>query len=470
MRLLYLDAHGLIVCRKLRGQLCLEGEFAATEAGIEAFAHYAHAHRRSTFRLVTDLADESYHFEILPQLRGADRRVLLARKRTQSLPPTPFATTVPAGPAGGRQENVLHIGITRAALLEPWLAALNTAQVALASAHCAAQSAPRLFKPSEAPTLILTRTRAGLRQMFLQGRYLRFSRLTPLPAAGPLTLDDWLSEAEKTRQYLIRERALDHGTPLILKLVGEGLQPQAPRFASFDISTFAPADLARPLGLTRLPAALAVESLLLWALQKTPPREQLAPATARRHHQLAKTRRQVYAASVVAALAAGVFIADRAVDTERLHDATHALPPLAALAPTEAPAGLPALREITRAHDNLARRSLGPVPLLTALSRELDTHPAIELDALEWALVTSGTRTVIERIQFTGHLSQTLADPRAQLEAVSQFTRSLSDTARLEVSITRLPIDIAPDKTLNSQSTPPPGQAPFALTLTRSLP
>ncbi|MEY3201451.1 MAG: hypothetical protein RIR70_1001, partial [Pseudomonadota bacterium] len=174
-RILYLDAQQLqALAAAPRGALAQEGVFAADEAGLARFTEYLRTHRRALFRLVVDVSEEAFLQDRIPALSGADREALIDRRATQALAGSPYRTAESLGRLQGeprRDEEILIFGIHRATLLEPWLKALADAGVALAGMHSLAQCGPLLLKALSSPppprALIILRTPAGLRHVYL---------------------------------------------------------------------------------------------------------------------------------------------------------------------------------------------------------------------------------------------------------------------------------------------------------------
>ena len=479
-RLLYLDANQLTAVAKAgRGQLILEGEFPTNEQGLEDFAAYLRAHARSVFRLITDLAEESFITESLPRLSGPDRRAVIIRRREQALPGSPFSAAISLGhdnTGGRRQEQFLFFGIHRANLIEPWLKAINDAGVALASLSLVAQSAPYLLSridPANAAAraLILLRTRTGLRQIFIEQGRLRFSRVTP-QSPGEHAPQIWLEEADKTRQYLIRERALNRGEALNVYLIGAHA-PNAPNTTLPGLNCLAVSThtLAAKLGLKPSAHAardLGAELLALWSAHRQPPKAQLAPPAARLHNTARRIRGGLYALSAACALAATVATLALIHQSQNLTAATPKRTPITFAAQTSGQHTLAPLRGLMQSYDQLVAHSRGPEPLLELLSRALDANPQIELERIEWQ-ATSATRGFAEQLTVSGHLADDTPDMREQLEAVNRLHASLQSTSGVEASLTRLPIDIEPGKTLRSQDAEAIPAGRFAVTVSKPL-
>ena len=79
--LLYLTHAGLQAWSWNKGTLKEIARFASNDDGIKAFSAHLTRHPQTRYTLVADLADEAFHLETLPRLRGRDRSPLVARRR-----------------------------------------------------------------------------------------------------------------------------------------------------------------------------------------------------------------------------------------------------------------------------------------------------------------------------------------------------------------------------------------------------
>jgi hypothetical protein len=211
---LHLDATQLVAYRWRAGNVTESARFAANADGHAAFAEFLRQRPDGLYLMLCDLADESFVSEMVPFVRGPDRSALIRRKLSQLFFGTPLACarSLGRGRTGRRDEQILFCSLTRPATLEPWLAALRSAEVALSGIHSVAlASEPVLecMRLTEGQTLLLHVSAAGVRQSFFENGRLRFSRLTPLTALSSNDLPRACAEeARRLHPYLLSQRLI----------------------------------------------------------------------------------------------------------------------------------------------------------------------------------------------------------------------------------------------------------------------
>lgn len=434
-RVLIVDAAGLIALCETQSAMVLEAEFPASPEGISEFSRYVRGHRGSIFRLLTDLAEESYQTQTLPRLHGLDRADFLKRKRAQSFPQSPYCADQKLE-RRARQESVLLFGITRAATLDPWLDALEESEGLLGGIHTLAQAAALIIPAPRG--LALLRTRSGLRQVFIDDGKLRFSRATPLAPEGATP---WLEEADKTRHYLLRERVIDRNTPLPVWLLDDTPPPE--NLEGLECQMLVPGRVCTRLKLAHKPKAHLAASLAARALLRRPPAIQLAPPSRRRRHTLRRAGLALHGISAALALCLAItslsnwwaredFLAQRARLGPRNTSAI--------AAPTQDPSAT--TRALVLAFDQLEKNSPRPLDLLTPLSTALDHHPQIELERIEWQASPFGSNTPgAEQLVLHATLkTDTSPSPQQKIDIINAFTQQLERTP-LTVKILSLPIE-----------------------------
>lgn len=204
--LLRLDDAGLDAWRADRSGATCIASFAAD--GVGAFGAWLRQQPPARrYRLMLELGDEAFEVEDLPQVRGRDRHALLARRLAAHFPDPAFAAVVPLGSAGAPagHERVLFTGLTRPALLGPWMDALRAAgarlELLVSAPRLLAHFAPRALGLGT-DVVVASFTRAGMRLSHLAQGRLHFSRLLAHCSAEATVADRlWLDELERTRRY-----------------------------------------------------------------------------------------------------------------------------------------------------------------------------------------------------------------------------------------------------------------------------
>lgn len=491
-RFLYVYGDHLAAFLWQAGAVKEEGRFAPDEAGQEAFAHYLAKHRGSNYSLLADIAEEGFQHEILPYAQGADRRAMLVRKLGQLFYGAPLAASISCGreKEGRRDEKFLFMALTRPQLFEPWLAALRAAEAPLSGVYSLAQLGeqilPRLQGAGEC-RLLVSITRAGIRQSFFENGRLRFSRLTVLPPGEPRKLAaSCAEEVVKIHQYLLGQRLLQRGVPLPLVALVHPAQLSVFREYCGGMDGIAASlhDLhaaAKACGLKTPPPDTNSEALFLHLLAKKPPREQLAQPAELRFHRLWQMRAALKGFGAVALAGCLLFAAHQYIDAFMLRDKTtdvlaqaqadsekhqaiqNTFPPM--------PASTDQLRAVIDRYERLEKRSDTPKTLFLAISRALDASPRVDIERIQWSLgealdsappqagmqapkpaagATAG-KTMQAQAVIDGLLPASLAaDQRAQIDAVNAFADALRRDAALRVDVERMPFDIESGKSFKS--------------------
>jgi hypothetical protein len=479
-RLLYLDATGLAVYAWAARQIIPLGHFSNGEEGLERFAGFLSEQPSGTvYQLLADVVEEGFHCEALPHVRGADRAAMLTRKRSQHLFGSPYATELSLGrEAGGRRdERVLFVGLTRPAALDPWLEALAKVEAPLAAIHTLpllADSMPAPFgNKSEAARLMMVRTPAGIRQIFLERGRLRFSRLSSRLDTGLEGLAPTLAEeANRTQAYLASQRLIPRNEPLPVTVLANpaeaaSLAPHLPATPHLAMGFADLAALGQRIGLKGpCPDSDALPLFLHWMVRK-PGGLQLAPSSARRFHFLRQVRLGAYGVGTAAFFGCLVVAAKLWVDSRELQrnieqvslqarsDAgryaalIYGLPPL--------PAPLEALQSLMTRIDRQTQAPASPLPALMVLSHALDETPALSLEAVEWrappavpakgaaGLGAPGPTELDVRLRFPPQARDDRRGLVNQSESLAQLLR-LSPGATAQ--ITRMPVELESDRTL----------------------
>ena len=476
-RLLYLDASGLAAYAWTGRQIVPLGRFANGEDGLGRFSRFlAEQPAGTSYQLLADMVEESFHCEALPYVRGADRTAMLARKRSQHFFGSPYATELSLGreSSGRRDERVLFVGLTRPAALEPWLEALAAEEAPLAAIHTPpllADSMPAPFRnKGETARLVMALTPAGIRQIFLERGRLRFSRLSSRLDSRLEGLASVLAEeASRSQAYLASQRLIPRNEPLPVTVVVNSADAAllAPHLSAMPQLAFGFADLealARSAGLkSPCPNSDALPLFLHWMVRK-PGGPQLAPSPVRRFHFLRQIRLGAYGLGTAAFFGCVVVAAKLWVDSRELArqvqqvslqtrgDAGRYAALIDGLPPLPAP--LETLQALMTRVDRQAQASATPLPALVVLSHALDEMPSLSLESVEWRAPTSpgpgsagrwGPTELDARLRFPPQAQDDRRGLVSQSEALAQ---SLRRTPGVTAQITRMPVELESDRTL----------------------
>lgn len=466
--LLYLTHAGLQAWSWHKGALKEIARFSSDDDGIKAFSAHLTRHPQARCTLVADLADEAFHLETLPFLRGRDRSQLIARRQAQLHLDTPYVAQLSLGreAGGSRNERLLIAALTRPATLRPWLAELGRTETVLTGVHSVAQLGTALLrqaKPAPPRALLVHTSPAGLRISCFEHGLLRFSRL--VPGLGPSTTGLWQTcrdEVQRTAQYLFGQRALDRGNATPVLVLAHPDQHAAIHMACPDSPDlgFAPLnlpELAARCGLQTPPDNSDCLSLLLHLAARTPRQPQFAPGGELQQQRLTRAGTAIGIAAASLLSASLVIAAKNVIETRQLDQQTAAMlaarlteeshiAALIASTPT-----LPLPRETLQADlarlDTLQHFVGGPQPFLHQLANVLGRQPGIELLQIDWSAAGPLAHAP------TQHISLEVILPSGSEPTASRFLDALRQLPGAALNDERMPASPDSDQILRSAST-----------------
>ncbi len=226
-QILLITAAGLRVWHLDRGRLEMAGFFPADAAGQAGFADYLDGVGALDTQVFTDLVEEDFRIEPVAHASGRDRQALLARHGARLFRSTPYRRAEVLGRKADdrRRDEVLFSALTNPEVIDVWLEPLRQRQVPVAGLCSVALLTPSLvtrLRDRKAELLVVSEgCDSGLRQSFVVGGRLRFSRLTPVPSGlTPEAYADFVhAEIGKTKRYLsnlhllARDRTLETAMP-----------------------------------------------------------------------------------------------------------------------------------------------------------------------------------------------------------------------------------------------------------------
>ena len=414
-RLLYATAEDHYLYRAAGHGLELEGTFAGDDLGITAFREHLLARPGGLFSVVADLAGEDFHEEQVPLLRGADREAIVQRRLAQRYRDTRLATALSLGEAPTaerRNERLLLASFTNTQQLSPWLDALEEAGARLAGVYSVPLLAPALgarLGAKSGRALVVTATRAGLRQCYIDNGKLRFARLERTIDMVPQALAMFVrSETHRLAQYLVTLRALPReGAPVQVLVVAppgqkEVFEQALTSDARLVFHTIDYAQALQAVRLRKVPEAARAEALFLHLAATRPPREQFASRQDRRRYLVWQLQRGIVAAGAAGFVGCLLYGGAKWLEVLELRER-------ATTQQHEARAAAEQYERITASFpvtqtssENLkvavvefrriAERSASPERALAHLSNVLARFPQIEIDAINWSVGRAGDR------------------------------------------------------------------------------
>lgn len=507
-RLLYLSTHQMAAYHWRKGTLACEATFSPTDAGLQQFARYLAENPASVFSLLVNVAEEGFHLETIPYLRGADRRTVIRRKLAQTFFNTPLATAISLGHEKSRRkdERLLLAALSSPAFLQPWLDGIRAADAALSGIFSLPLLVPSLLRklhiPPE-PCLLLSVQDQSIRQSFFEKGELHFSRLTPLQhsSIGGIA-QAFAAEAVKLQQYLSSQRLIGRGQAITAHILAHPgafkaienscVDTPAVRFNILDIT-----ECARRTGLKTVPQDTHAESLFLHLLVADPPGVQFAGADLRHSFRIVQIRSLLQGAGAMALAAclllSGKYLFDAhqvAQDTEALHaEAVLARQRYGDIVKTfpSVPTDNETLKRVIDRYLAQERRSTTPAGLYREVSQALQAEPSIEIDRLEWRIGgadpdAAGSGSQGANVRAVPEDSESIAvrgtlrlgpnaTTRQLLAAFGRFVEALRANANLQVDILQQPLDIASGTSLRGGDTVREEEKPrdFGLLVTRRI-
>jgi len=319
--ILYFTGEDHYLYRSVRGgELELEARFSGDDPGVSSFREYLRGRKGALISILADLAGEDFHEEQVPLLRGGDREAVVQRRLAQRYRDTRLVAALSLGTVNAgerRNERLLLASFTNTQSLAPWLDALEESDARLAGVFSVPLLAPALAARvgvRSGRAFIVTPTRAGLRQSFVEDGKLRFARLERTVEMVPQALAMFVrSETLRLAQYLVTLRVLprEGGPVQVLVVAPAGQRAVFEQVLQSDtrlvFRTLDGAEAEAAVGLKRKPAGTAGEGLYVQLAAKKPPREQFASSTERRRFLVWKMQRAIVAAGAIGFAACALF-------------------------------------------------------------------------------------------------------------------------------------------------------------------
>jgi len=513
-RLLYVTAEDHYLYRAGGAGLELEARFSGDDLGITAFREHLLSRPGGLFSVVADLAGEDFHEEQIPFLRGSDREAIVLRRLAQRYRDTRFATALSLGEAPSaerRNERLLLASFTNTQQLSPWLDALEDANARLAGVYSVPLLAPALAARLGAKTgraLIVTATRAGLRQCYVDSGKLRFARLERTIDMVPQALAMFVrSETHRLAQYLVTLRALPReGAPVQVFVVAPPGQREVfeQALTSDARLIFHTLDYSRALDavkLRKVPEVSRAEALFLHLAATQAPREQFASRQDRRRYLVWQLQRGIVAAGAAGFLACMVYggwkglevmdLRDRAASQQReAREAASRYERITASFPVTQTSS-ENLKVAVVEFRRIAERSASPEREMLHLSRVLDRFPQMEIDGINWSV--GRAERIAPRAPAPGAAPAQRGEPQADMAVFVEVSGRVNATQRTDYrAITaqvetfaaalaasgyqlverKLPFDVTSEGTLTGDiGATDTGEAPrFSIVLARRLP
>ncbi len=485
-RLLYFTSRQVGAYRCAAGRLEAEALFANKEESVGEFARYLAGAPGALYYLLVDVVEEDFHQEMIPYVRGKDRRMLLGRRLAQRYRDLTLALALSLGYESGarREESILFSSFTNTQLLLPWLTALRTTRSRLVGVYSVPLLSPVVGKRigfAAARYLMVSLQSGGLRQSYVENGHIRFSRLGVPQSQEPIDVaHECATESARIQQYLTNVRICprDAGALDVVVLVPSSQvalfraqcasTPQL-RFQVFDLD-----QACRGAGLKHSPEGMLAERLFLHVVATAQPREQFAQESERRFYHIWRARLALVASGAAVLGFCLLLSGLRLMDVVSISDLTQAddlqqkilsaqYDRLQAQFP-KTPTSRENLKGLVANYGVLEHQNASIDRIFGELSQALAASPQIELEKIDWRVGVAPRRTVApgaaaaadngERdyqvVEISGRVNVVQAsDYRNITLLVDQFVQTLRQRPGFEVLSTRLPFDLAAEKSVS---------------------
>lgn len=500
--LLYLTNNQLTAAIWDNGALSDGQTFDNYASGWQKFSEYLAGYPDVAAFLLTDLIEEDFQRENIPHVLGLARQNLIQRRLANLYRDTPYREASHQGRAkeGRRDDQMLFSALTNAPLLKPWLEELQKQKIAVAGIYSVALLSPLLFKKldlGKEPALLVTQQSSGLRQSYFQGGYLRFSRLTPETAWSPEAVAEIAeSEMAKTRQFLASTRLMARGAAINIVVVADAeiiahLRPLCPETGGMSYRFIDLNEARQVFGLKKLVDLKLCDRLFLSLLGSKRVASHYATFEQIRFHALSQVRAAFNFLSATTLAGALIWASGDGLDALRAtnlarrarmetqetlarHQATLTSMPITVANPHD-------MKAAVDLEQMIAKNAPAPIPLLTLISRALDTLPQIKIHELNWQVSeTDGAAPdasaappppaaageaqplsasligipakPFEIVTLEGEVVPFKNDYRTALESVHQMVAELQKDKQLKVEIIKPPLDVRPTVKLASEA------------------
>lgn len=474
--------------------------FSADEQGRQQFSRYLEETSRSPLYVLVDVVEEEYRQDVIPHVRGSDRRSVLERKHARLFRGTKYCHSIIQGreSEGRKDDKVLLTAITRPELVSPWVEAANLLKVPVAGIYSLPILSQHLLKKIGANgnnvLLISMQSASGLRQTFFRDKQLKISRLAQLPRIGSVPyVSHLMGELEKLRRYLNSLALVSRDGPLEIYILSHGellteleshcRDTEEEKFYLVDV-----AELNKRLGVSPSFDGIYAESVFSQILLDVAPKNHYAVAEETTYFSMHQLRGAFYAASALLLLGGiawsgfnflqAVSLKQQALDAAekanfyqvRYEAEREGLPPT----PVE-PRDIKTAVEIV---EKLQLHKSSPLRMMKVLSASLAGFPQTELDRIKWQtdIDPNGAqektnrhndRELEKRIEkaaqyshydiayVDAHLKGFDGDYRQAIELVNEFVEAIRTQPGVHATeVVNYPLDIESGASLAGNATP----------------
>ncbi|RPJ46230.1 MAG: hypothetical protein EHM16_10065 [Betaproteobacteria bacterium] len=500
--LLCISVNGATAARWKRGRLHDCEVFTNDDAGIAAFREFAAGSRGAPAFIIVDAVEEDYRFETLPHATGSDRAQMVERKLRQYYRGSPYsaASLIGRDSSKRRDDRFLFSALTNPEVVTPWLNALVEAELPIGGVYLLPMVIPRLVSVLENKSdnlLLVAAHPAGLRLTFFREGAFRLSRLSRVDAAAGAHGRALIDEISNTRLYLHALRAATLDEPVTVVLLDHADRLEAITRAigednpGLSCTRLGRNDIAARLKLDPALIGISPATIYLHLLGAKSPGSNLAsPATTATYRRY-QARRQLFAASAIAAsigvvvsgfnLSQQLAVRSSTEETARRTAQVNAEYQAATRQFPAAPTTADNLKKATELAQQLRTSATTPERFFGIVGRALAPSPEITLVELGWqhraaefepgaaATGTAPAGRAAESVVagprkqsglVAGQVRDFKGDFRRAIAAINALAERLrNDPAVDSVRIVQLPLNVSSTLSLSGNTSDNPAQA-----------
>lgn len=496
--LLCISVNGATAARWKGGRLHDCEVFVNDDAGIAAFRDYAAMSAGTPAFMIVDAVEEDYRFETLPHASGSDRAQMVERKLRQYYRSSPYCAAALTGRENTkrRDDRFLFSALTNPEVVAPWLNALVEAGLPVGGIYLLPMVMSGLVEAlgNKSDNLLLVAAHpAGIRLTFFREGAFRLSRLS----RGDITQGRAIiDEISNTRLYLhaLRAATLDEPVTVVLLDHADRLGEIAGLIGAdnpgLHCTRLGRGDIAARLKLDPILIETSPAAIYLQLLGARIPDNNLASAAVTAGYKRYQYRRQLLAASAVAATIGIVWSGfnlwqqfsindDTAVAAQRTAQVNADYQAATGKFPS-APTTADNLKKATELAEKLQASAVTPERFFQVIGQALAPSPEIMLTELDWqhgatefesgaaasvprpAQQASATGAAARKQSglIAGQIRDFKGDFRLAINAINALAERLrSDPAVDNVRIVQLPLNVNPTLALSGNTSDNPAQA-----------
>jgi len=212
-RIFYYSGYRLTVYHWQDNECLATYSFNPGEEGLDKFSTYLRSTENTPVRILVDLIEEDFKKESIPHVGAADRKAIFSRIiDRQYRKNTDFATfrVVDREKSGRKDDVILYSVLSNPEILDPWLAPLNDAGIAVAGIWSLPLLTAKLFNKlkikSNNVLLVSQQVPSNLRQTFIKNGSFESSR-SAVVNLEDASIGEYIStEVEQTIRFLSNQR------------------------------------------------------------------------------------------------------------------------------------------------------------------------------------------------------------------------------------------------------------------------